>query len=372
MKTRLLTALALATACTVAAALSGAAGAVPALAQRSAATGAQAAQASSAPAGGPGPYTAFAYSNVSVTGNHSPDALSSPTTYLPAPCWLESRFTGAQSYHAGDPQPGAGGDADSYWWWFASQNPALYGVLGRIAGLKQAINKVFKAKQGSSGLWWVPSWVKGGVNGYACATGLVNTLNFSAQYLEFQALQRGGRDTPGHPIDGHILADLARAELVLPAFTISTSPGHGVPSDVNLPVWVSVNYPGGPTAGDTAAVQTPAGELMARVFTSRPQVSLSVSSPGQAKVYNQCGATGSVPTGNASAVPPCGVTFLAPSTGGPYTITVTATWRVSWTATGTPTPQLFTSPPWPKPVQTRRAAVTVREVQSVNGPSPGT
>ena len=111
-------------------------------------------------------------------------------------------------------------------------------------------------------------------------------------------------------------------------------------------------------------------ELMARVYTSQPQVSLSVSSPGQAQVYNQCGALGSPYTGNASAVPPCGVTFLAPSTLGPYTITVTATWRVWWTASDTPGQHLFTSPPWPKPVQTGTAAVTVREVQSVNGPSP--
>ena len=370
MRTRRLATLAAAAACAVAAGLSGAAGAAPALAQRTAATGAQAAQASSALAAGGPPYTAFAYSQVSVSGNASPGALSSPTTYLPASCWMEPRFTGGQSYHQGDPQPSATGDADSYWWWFASQNPALYGVLGRISGLKQAINKVFKAKQGSPGWWWVPSWVRGGVTGFACATGLVNTLNFSAQYLEFQAPQRGGPDTPGHPVDGHILADLARAELVLPAFTISTSPGHGVPSDVNLPVWVSVTYPGGRTAADTATEQTPAGDLMARVFTSQPQISLSVSSPGQAQVYNQCGALGSPYTGNASAVPPCGVTFLAPSTGGPCTITVTATWRVWWTASDTPGQHLFTSPPWPRPVQTGTAAVTVREVQSVNGPSP--
>ena len=370
MRTRLFAAVAAATACAMAAAFSGADGAAPAFAQGGAATGGQAVQAPSAPAGGGGSFSAFAYSQVSVSDNASPGALINPTSYVPAPCWMEPRFTGANSYHAGDPQPSATGDADSYWWWFASQQPALYGVLGRIQGLKQAINKVFKAKQGSPGWWWVPAWVNTGVNGFACATGLVHTLNFSAQYLQFEAPQNGGPDTPGHTIDGHILADLARAELQLPTFRVFTSPAKGVPSDVNLPVWVSVNYPGGPTAADTATVQTPAGELMARVYTSQPQVSLSVSSPGQAQVYNQCGALGSPYTGNASAVPPCGVTFLAPSTGGPCTITVTATWRVWWTASDTPGQHLFTSPPWPRPVQTGTAAVTVREVQSVNGPSP--
>ena len=370
MRTRPFVALAVTAACAVVTGLSGMDGAAPAFAQGAAATGGLAAQAPAAPAGGGGQFSAFAYSQVSVSGNASVAGLGSPTSYLPAPCWVEPRFTGADSYHAGDPQPSATGDADSYWWWFASQEPALYGVLGRISGLKQAINKVFKAKQGNPGWWWVPSWVGGGVNGFACATGLVRTLNFSAQYLQFEAPQHGGPDTPGHTIDGHILADLARAELVLPTFKVSTSPARGVPSDVNLPVWVWVAYNGTRTPADTATVPTPGGTLWARVTTSQPQVSLSVSSPGQAKVYNQCGATGSQYTGNAGATPPCGVTFLAPSTGGPYTITVTATWTVSWTASDTPGQHLFTSPPWPKPVQTQTTAVTVQEVQSVNGPSP--
>jgi hypothetical protein len=370
VRTRRLTALAVTTACALAAALSGAAGAAPALAQRYSATGGQAPQAPSAPAGGGGGYSAFAYSQVSVSGSASPGGLGSPAAYLAAPCWLEPRFTGGDSYHQGDPQPSATGDADSYWWWFASQQPALYGVFGRLPGLKQAINKVFKAKQGSPGWWWVPSWVSGGVNGYACATGLVHMLNFSDQYLEFEAPQRGGADTPGHTIDGHILADLARAELVLPTFKVFTSPTVGVPSDVNLPVWVWVAYNGARSPSDTATVPTPGGALWARVTTSQPQVSLSVSSPGQAKVYNQCGAAGNPYPGNASAVPPCGVTFLAPSAGAPYRITVTATWTVSWTASDAPGQHSFTSPPWPKPAQTGTAAVTVREVQSVNGPSP--
>jgi len=374
MRSRLAAVLILTTALATSAALSGAGPAAPALAQGAAATGSQAARARSGLAGsggGPG-FSALAYSHVTVSGNAAPGALGSPSTYLPAPCWMEPRFTGANSYHAGDPQPSATGDADSYWWWFASQQPALYGVLGRIPGLKQAVNKVFKSKQGSAGWWWVPAWVNGGVNGFACATGLVQSLNFSAQYLQFQAPQHGGGDTPGHPIDGNILADLARAELVLPTFTVHTNPAAPTPSDVNLPVWVWLTYNGARSPADTATVPTPGGALWARVATSQPRVSISVSSPGQAQVYNQCGAVGSPYTGNATATPPCGVTFLAPSTSGPYTITVTARWTVWWTASDSPGQHLFASPPWPVPVQTGTSAVTVREVQSVNGPSPGT
>jgi hypothetical protein len=370
MRTRVAATLALALA--VSAGAAGVGGAPPALAQGSAAAGGQAAGARAAPSGGGGQFSALAYSHVTVSGSADPGALGGAGTYLPAPCWVEPRFTGADSYHPGDPQPSATGDADSYWWWFASQQPGLYSVLGRIAGLKTAVNKVFKAKQGSGGWWWVPAWVNGGVNGFACATGLVQMLNFSAQYLEFEAPQHGGGDTPGHPVDGNILADLARAELVLPTFTVHISPAAPTPSDVNLPVWVWLTYNGARSPTDTATVPTPAGALWARVATSQPRVSISVSSPGQAQVYNQCGAAGSPYTGNANAIPPCGVTFLAPSTAGPYTITVTARWTVWWTASDTPGQHQFASPPWPVPVQTGTSAVTVREVQSVNGPSPGT
>ena len=130
MRTRPATTVTLIAAFAASAVLSGVGGAAPALAQGSAATGAQAAQARSAPAGGGGPgYSALAYSHVSVSGNATASGLGSAGTYLPAPCWLEPRFTGADSYHPGDPQPSATGDADSYWWWFASQEPGLYGVL---------------------------------------------------------------------------------------------------------------------------------------------------------------------------------------------------------------------------------------------------
>jgi hypothetical protein len=97
MRTRLLTSVTLAAACAV---LAGLGQNAPALAQ------------GSLPAGGPA-FSHFAYSQVRVTGDVSPGALGSPTAYTPAPCWVEPRFTGANSYHPGDPQPSATGDADS-------------------------------------------------------------------------------------------------------------------------------------------------------------------------------------------------------------------------------------------------------------------
>jgi hypothetical protein len=128
-------------------------------------------------------------------------------------------------------------------------------------------------------------------------------------------------------------------------------------------VWVTYN--GARRPSDTATVPTPAGALSATIRTSQPSVSLSVSSPAQADLHTACGATGSRYQGNAAATPPCGVTFLAPSTGGPYTITVTAKWIVTW-SDSTGGSGTF-GPGWPAPVQTGRTAVTVQEVQSVNG-----
>jgi hypothetical protein len=343
-----------ATALAVAAGLACAGGAVPVSAQ---------------PAGGGPVYSHLAYSNVAITGDASGGNLGALSGILPAPCWLEPRFTGGDSFHQGDPQPSPSYDADSYWWWFASQQPGLYGVLGRISGLKAAINKIFQHKQGGGGWWWVPAWTDSTAKGYACATGLVLSLNFADQYLEYQAPQTGGGDGPGHTIDGQILADLARAALALPAITVHTNPLAGTPSDVNLPVWVWVAYHGPRSPTDTATVPTPAGALSATVKTSQPTVSLSVSSPGQARVYSNCGAAGSRYRGNATAIPGCGVTFLAPSAGGPYTITVTARWTVTWSDSTGGSGTFGRG--WPAPVQTGRTAVTVQEVQSVNGPSPG-
>lgn len=339
----------------VAVALAGTGAATPVLAQPS--------------DGGP-VFAHLAYSNISITGNASARNLAALSPILPAPCWMEPRFTGANSYHQGDPQPSPSYDADSYWWWFASQQPGLYGVLGKISGLKQAINKLFKSRQGGSGWWWVPSWANAGVTGYSCATGLVLSLNLSAQYLQYQAPQTGGGDTSGHTIDGRILADIARAALALPGITVRTNPAHGTPSDVNLPVWVWVIYNGARSPSDTATVPTPAGQLSATVKTSQPTVSLSVSSPGQADLHTACGATGSRYRGDPAATPPCGVTFLAPSAAHqPYTITVTARWTVTW-SDSTGESGTF-GRHWPAPVQTGTTTVTVREVQSINGPSSG-
>ena len=150
----------------------------------------------------------------------------------------------------------------------------------------------------------------------------------------------------------------ARAAITLPGIRVTTNPprAHG---DVNLPVWVSVSYTGKRDPYERASVGLPDGSTMwAQVVASKPHVTLSTSA--SARVYNHCGATGSRYGGDPNAIPRCGVTFLAPSTGGPFTLTVTVQWSVTWTDS---TPASGSFPPAAK---TRAALVTVREIQAIN------
>lgn len=316
-------------------------------------------------------YSHTAYSQVHLSGDIHPGGLD--PSYLPAPCWVEARFTGQQSYTHGDPRApyGPGFDADTYWWWFAGRQPALMYLLGHIPGIRRQVNQTFEHYQGLPGWWWVPAWVDDG-QGYACAQGLVDRLNLNGTYLDFQAPSRDGTDSPGHTMDGAILADLARAALSLPTITVRTSPSApGHPSDVNLPTWVWVSYHGPMRPHDVAWVPLPGGGVLsASVRASRPRVSVSVDGPAgdrYAQVHNHCGARGSPypGTGGPEAVPACGVTFLAPSVAGPFRLTVTVRWTVTW-SDSTGHGGLFTSPPYRPSVVASTVLVSVREIQAVN------
>jgi len=273
---------------------------------------------------------------------------------------MEPRFTGANSWHRGDPQPAPNYDADSYWWWFAQLEPS-FAPNAHYPGASQMINRVFRKAQGRAGWWWVPAWLSGSA-GMGCALGLVSSLGLNNGFLNFTP--PGNPDTGGQgEIDGRTLAYLARAALALPAINIHTSPDvlrH--PSEVNLPVYVWVNYAGAMRPSDRASVPMPGGALTATVYTLKgPHLQVSVNS-GTAQAYNTgCGAKGSRYHGG-NGPPSCGVIFYAPSTGGPFTLTVTATWTIAW-RDSLGKAGVFTTPP---AVVTATRQVTVREIQSVN------
>jgi hypothetical protein len=338
------------------AALTGLAQAVPAFSP------APAAAAVEGGTGGPPPppgnsYAHAVYSTIQIDGNPTPPGINTGHYHLP-PCWLEPRFTGGQSWQPGDPVAlTSSGDADEYWWWFAQQEPNFAPIPQHDPGGERAINHSFKKEQGNDGWWWVPSWLDVS-GGSACAFGLVSSLGLNNGFLDFATPQGA---TPPGGITPQRLRFLARAALILPKIRIHTNPPRRMPSDVNLPVWVWVTYTGPRQPWASASVQTPNGQLSATVTTSAPTVSITAST-SNIRVYNRCGATGSrYHSGNGT--PPCGLTFYAPSTSGPYTLTVTATWKIFW-QDSTPAQGQFAQ----GGQATASELVTVREIQAINGP----
>lgn len=340
--------------------------ALPTLAQGATAAPAAGAAGPQPPSPGGLGYWHAAYSHVHISGNALPGLPAGVPVAVP-PCWLEPRFTGALSWHPGDPAlpPGNSYDAETYWWWFAGQQePGLLSLIAHDPAARKALTQEFKSGLASpASWWWVPAWLPGSA-GFACAQGLISSLNNG--YLGFEPPSASaGNGGPGAPLTGRMLAALARAQLELPGIAVQTNPPVRKPSDVNLPVWVSVRYLGPERPADMASVPViGGGSLWARVFTSTPTVSVAVSGgPGQRTVYNTCPVTGShYGTGDATTIPKCGVTFLAPGT---YTITVTAHWNVFWQATDNPGQNPF-GPGWPPSDASATVTVTAREIQAIN------
>lgn len=313
--------------------------------------------------GGPPPpggtsYAHTIYSDITITGKPGGGGQGiNVGQYTGPPCWIEPRFTGGNSWHKGDPIAlTAGGDADEYWWWFGSVEPE-FAPLSHNPGAAKLINDSFKKVQGDSGWWWVPAWITGNA-GMACALGLVGQAGLNNGFLQFTPPGPPG-DAQTGKINPLILREMARAAIILPRIHVQTNPRPSH-NDVNLPLWVSVGYKGKRNPWAMASVHLPGGGSMwARVQASQPQVSLPSGIPN-AKVYNHCGANGSKYDGDPTATPPCGVTFLAPSTGGPFPLTVTVRWTVQW-RDSTPNQGFF-----PPAIKTRTDFITVREIQSIN------
>jgi hypothetical protein len=342
------------------AALTGLAQAVPPLSPAPAAAAVQGGTGGPPPPRG-GSYAHSVYAQITITGDHTGGNSINIANYPGPRCWLVPRFTGAQSWQPGDPIAlTPSGDADEYWWWFAQIEPAFAPAISHNPDARRLINHSFKAKQGQDGWWWVPAWLSTS-DGEACALGMVGSLGLNNGFENFASPQniRSGNQ---HSIDGRTLAEMARAALRLPHIRIHTNPARGKPADVNLPVWAWLTYNGNPQPTDQATLPIPGGVLQATVTTSVPHMTIKVDA-GDRHLYNNCGSAGSKYQGGNGA-PPCGVTFYAPSTGGPYTITATVTWTVSW-SDNQGGAGVFRTPP---AQVTALERVTVREIQAINGP----
>lgn len=314
-------------------------------------------------------YTKTVFSNIVVTGDHITQGYNE--YYQPPECWMQPYFYASQSYVQGDPRSGTpqtAPDADSYWWDVAALYPGLVGAIAHMPDARQEINQDFQAVQnGMNGpggpritpkyVWWAPNWLSGSA-GWACAEGLIGSLNMNNGFLNLEPPQQPGAGTTGD-ITNQDLAALARAALRLPAVTVNTIPGgqsNPHSAVVNAPTTVYVTYGSNPQPQDRATVVFDgAGYLWAQITTSPPKVAISTNDPGATVSANSACTAKSGPQS-------CTVTFATPTAATPFTVTATVTWTVSW-ATSTGQTGTFTTPP---AVVVATHNDFVREIQAVN------
>ena len=171
------------------------------------------------------------------------------------------------------------------------------------------------------------------------------------------------------------LALYAFKHLNLPTMNLRLNPGGR--SIVTLPTFVktqmnAATLPGGqpyrwvtatiPATGLTVTVWALAGNLHINAGTAAATVYQPCRTMGSAASSQEMAHTG------ANAAIDCGVTYRQPSSGGPFTLTGTITWRAYWAATGSQTPTANRQPvPGGVLISQRQVPVNVAEIQGLNG-----
>ncbi len=311
-------------------------------------------------------YSVTAQGNIQVSGDHTGGFSG---YYQPPDCWLQPWFQQPESYRDGDPAASGSAqgatDADSFWWYMAGQYPGLKQGIAHIPDAAQEINNDFKmVQQGQNDVpggpdpvtadfvWWAPNWLNNSA-GWACVQNLMAAANMNNGFLDLEPPQKAANG-PGE-ITGQDLAALARATLRLPGVVIHTSlTGADATAFVNSPIklWLTFN-PVRQPADDAKVVYAGGTYLEAKITTSVPRLTITTSDPGAGVVSNQV----------CLAADNCSVTFVDPSaSGSPFTITVVATWTVTW-QTSDGGAGTFTQPP-ARVTATR--TVVAREIQSLN------
>jgi hypothetical protein len=168
-------------------------------------------------------------------------------------------------------------------------------------------------------------------------------------------------------ITPEMLSKLAYAATQVPPVTMETNP-KGVQT-VNLPtwVWLTDRYT---TVSVRASVDLGGGQQIWAQTTATPASVRITPGTGNATLFpgsGDCpiGADGKVGekyAGDAKANPPCGVTYLAPTTNRPpFELNVTAKWDVSWVGSDGGAPRKL-----PEGVIDDPHDVVVQEYQAVN------
>lgn len=139
----------------------------------------------------------------------------------------------------------------------------------------------------------------------------------------------GARAKPPAPV---VLAELAVRYLKLPSPVIRSSPSPADLQLTRLPVWLWISSTAWASRSKTASVP---GE--SATATATPVVATWQTGDGTAVTCRGPGIPYTSSYAPSSASPDCGHSYTRSSAGQPgsaYHVTVTITWRVTWTATG--------------------------------------
>jgi enoyl reductase len=345
----------------------------PALAsgsQLAAAPGSGSVQPPGAPPSPTGGGTSQGSTYVSSIGEDS-SGSGGGTPWTPPACWMQPFFPQVDTYKPGDPSGGIT-DADSYYSWFVSQGaPALASATQTAAEFTSIQDK--KAPAGWTGptdieandSWWAPNWLDSSA-GFACAEALVAKNNLSNGYIGLEPpLAPGQQSTLTGAISPFVFAEIVRAQITLPTVSIVTSPSGTsakTAAVVNTPTYVAVDYHGDMNPSKTKSHGFfGLAPIFASVQATVTSVTVSSSRSGLFSSTTGFGAPGQTcATVHGEATPACSVTFSAPSGGAGDNLSVSVTWKVTWSTsggTGGTFPNTGAQPPVSK-------TVVVNEIQS--------
>lgn len=279
------------------------------------------------------------------------------TNWTPPPCWFGPKYS-AKQFKA------------EYTANFNKDIPDVHGTFRDAMGMDLAHYSKgldypgvkgyqdFNVSQEGKGTWWVVT-----ENPDADPMAQMDCNDQNPLWVPNGTMPPPGT---GHVITPEMLSKLAYAHTQVPGVTIETNPVNT--QTVNLPTWVrlqqrytpvsvraSVDLGGGrqiwaQTTATAASVHIDPGTSDATVFPASGNCPIAAD-----------GKVGADYNGDPKADPPCGVTYLRSTQAtGPYSLNVTATWKVSWTGSDGGGAQL------PDGRIQQPKQVTVQEIQAVN------
>lgn len=276
--------------------------------------------------------------------------------WVPPTCWLQPYYPQTLTWQSGDPS-GTLDDADSFYSWFASQEPAAsaaasaQGLSGSsmTAEFTEIQERKTPADPNWSGpahiesddVWWAPNFVGDSSAGWACAAGLSAKDDLSNGWIGLEPPLKPGQPSPLQgAINVWTLSEIARAAITLPRISVVTSPpGTATKAAVvNTPTYVGIDYQGVKDPSKTVTANFHVGLAPIWASVQATITSVTVTATGGVSSETGFGDTGQdCAAVDGQATPACSVTFSAPSSAAkPDTLTVTVTWTVTWsTSAGT-------------------------------------